>query len=66
MNPDLLYAILMTVGWAFLVGWLALLVIACGLAFRSESSIQANQPGFANGYHREMGNKISWKVHLRN
>lgn len=66
MNADLLYAILMTVGWAFLVGWLALLAIACGLAFRSESPVQTGQTRFANGYHPDVSTKISWKVHLRN
>jgi hypothetical protein len=65
MNADLLYAILMSVGWIFLVGWLALLVVACGLAFRSDTSIQPTmrQPGFANGSY-ESG-KVSWKIHFR-
>ena len=36
MNADVLYAILMSVGWLFLVGWLALLLVACGLVFRSD------------------------------
>jgi hypothetical protein len=66
MNADLLYAVLMSVGWAFLVGWLALLVIACGLAFRSENPVQSARPHFADGYPSDRGNKVSWKVHLRN
>ena len=48
MNADLLYAILMSVGWIFLFGWLALLVIACGLAFRSEVPCSQDVHGFAN------------------
>jgi hypothetical protein len=36
MNGDVLYAVLMSFGWVFLLGWLALLLIACGLAFRSD------------------------------
>lgn len=36
MNDDVLYAILMSVGWLFLDGWLALLLVACGLTFRTD------------------------------
>jgi hypothetical protein len=64
MNADLLYAVLMSVGWVFLVGWLALLVIACGLAFRSDAP--ARRPSFANGYESDAASKLPWKLHLRN
>jgi hypothetical protein len=70
MNGDLLYAILMSFGWLFLVGWLALLLIACGLAFRSDDSSQQAGRGadFSAGMHQAAGGSgrgSPWKVHLR-
>ena len=56
MDGDVLYAVLMSCGWIFLVGWLALLVVACGLAFRPdpESGRQRKErtPTFASGTHK--------------
>lgn len=66
MNSDLLYAILMSVGWIFLFGWLALLLVACGLAFRTESRLRPGRPRFANGCEPELANKVSWGIHWRN
>jgi len=69
MDGDVFYAILMSCGWFFLVGWLALLLIACGLAFRSE---QGPAPGgarsatFASGTREAIDfpcGGSSWKVH---
>ena len=70
MNSDVLYAVLMSLGWLFLLGWLALLLIACGLAFRSESSSRSPLPGpgFPRGAH-DMAGRVAagtpWKIHLR-
>jgi hypothetical protein len=69
MNGDVLYAILMSFGWLFLLGWLALLLIACGLAFRSEGS-KSSVPGtaFRRRAHEVAGRVAAgtpWKIHLR-
>jgi len=71
MNADLLYAILMGAGWVFLVGWLALLVVACGLAFRSDTRMQPTirRARLASGAYESqvsVTRKTPWKVHLRN
>jgi hypothetical protein len=44
MDSDVLYAILMSCGWFFLLGWLALLLIACALAFRSDGDSSRRKP----------------------
>jgi hypothetical protein len=44
MDSDVLYAVLMSFGWLFLLGWLALLLIACLLAFRSEGDSEPSSP----------------------
>lgn len=69
MDGDVLYAILMSFGWLFLVGWLALLLIACGLAFRSDGSLDRSVQtiNFASGAEEAaggVGNGIPWKIHL--
>ena len=66
MNGDVLYAILMSFGWLFLLGWLALLLIACGLAFRSEGSKQSSLPGtaFPRRAH-EVARTVAAGIHLR-
>ena len=36
MNSELVYSVLMGMGWFFLVGWAVALVVACASAFRQE------------------------------
>lgn len=64
MNADVLYAVLMSFGWFFLVGWLALLLIACRLAFRSEGN-SGHDPRSAGGAHNTANLTGHWNIHLR-
>ena len=64
MNADVLYAVLMSFGWLFLVGWLALLLIACRLAFRSENS-SGHDARFAGGTHKIANVTGRWNIRLR-
>ena len=64
MNADVLYAVLMSFGWLFLVGWLALLLIACRLAFRSENNSGHNAQ-FAGGVRKTASVTGRWNIHLR-
>ena len=64
MNADVLYALLMSFGWLFLVGWLALLLIACRLAFRSEDNSGQNAR-FAGGSPKTANVTGRWNIHLR-
>ena len=60
MDGDVLYAILVSFGWLFLVGWLALLLIAGALAFRSEGDS-------SRGKHEVVGvagRGLPWKIHM--
>ncbi len=36
MNGDVMYFVLLGVGWFFLLGWVLALATACALAFRRE------------------------------
>jgi|HubBroStandDraft_6_1064221.scaffolds.fasta_scaffold26741_3 hypothetical protein len=67
MNADVLYAVLMSFGWLFLLGWLALLLIACRLAFRSEDSSghSSSAHGFAGGARKTAGATGRFNIHLR-
>lgn len=67
MNADVLYAVLMSFGWLFLFGWLALLLIACGLAFRSDDGLgySSHARGFAGGGHKTAGVIGRFDIHLR-
>jgi len=67
MNADVLYAVLMSFGWVFLLGWVALLLIACRLAFRSDNSSGHSSPahGFAGGAHKAAGATGRFNVRLR-
>jgi hypothetical protein len=60
MDGDVLDAILMSFGWFFLVGWLALLLIACALAFRSEGNSSRGKPEAAG----VAGPALPWEIHL--
>jgi len=65
MNADVLYAVLMSFGWLFLLGWLALLLIACRLAFRSEEESRHSPGAFAAGAPKTAGLTGRWNIHLR-
>lgn len=64
MNADVLYAVLMSFGWLFLVGWLALLLIACRLAFRSEDH-SGHNARFTGGAPKTANVVGRWNIHLR-
>jgi hypothetical protein len=36
MNSELVYSLLMGMGWFFLIGWAIALLVACASAFRQE------------------------------
>lgn len=67
MNGDVLYAVLMSFGWIFLLGWLALLLIACRLAFRSDENSDRSScdHGFAEGRHVTAAVTSRFNLHLR-
>jgi hypothetical protein len=66
MDSDVLYAILMSFGWLFLVGWLALLLIACLLAFRSEPDARnSSGTSFTAGIHETAGASGRWNMQPR-
>jgi hypothetical protein len=66
MDSDVLYAVLMSFGWLFLVGWLALLLIACLLAFRSEpDGRNSSGTSFASGMHKAVGPRGRWNMQPR-
>jgi len=62
MNGDVLYAVLMSFGWLFLVGWLALLLVACHLAFRPEDPCDKHS---LIGNNRQVLSATGrWHIHL--
>lgn len=39
MNSEVVYSLLMGMGWFFLVGWAVALVVTCASVFRRESEV---------------------------
>lgn len=66
MNGDVLYAVLMSFGWVFLLGWVALLLIACRLAFRSDEGWRrsSHTRGFAGGGGETAAVTSRFNIHL--
>ena len=65
MNGDVLYAVLMSFGWVFLLGWLALLLIACRLAFRPDDGPCLSSPALGLAGRKTAGAIIRCNLHLR-
>ncbi len=67
MNGDLLYAVLMSFGWLFLLGWLTLLLVACLLAFRADDGWErsTHAGALAGGGRTTAGVTGRFKIHLR-
>jgi hypothetical protein len=42
-NSELVYSLLMGMGWFFLTGWAVALVVACASAFRQERSLSSGR-----------------------
>ena len=40
MNSEVVYSVLMGMGWFFLVGWAVALVVTCASVFRQDRGIQ--------------------------
>ena len=40
MNSEVVYSVLMGMGWFFLVGWAVSLVVTCASVFRQDHGIQ--------------------------
>jgi|HubBroStandDraft_6_1064221.scaffolds.fasta_scaffold07161_2 uncharacterized RDD family membrane protein YckC len=40
MNSEIVYSVLMGMGWFFLVGWAVALVVACASVFRQDRTVQ--------------------------
>jgi hypothetical protein len=50
LNSELVYSLLIGMGWFFLMGWAIALVVACAAAFRKDQTVQlagASQHGSA-------------------
>jgi hypothetical protein len=46
MNSEMVYSLLMGMGWFFLLGWAVALVVACASVFRRDGSVRfAGLPG---------------------
>ena len=46
MNSEMVYSLLMGMGWFFLVGWAVALVVACASVFRQDRGVRfAGLPG---------------------
>ena len=46
MNSEMVYSLLMGMGWFFLLGWAVALVVACASVFRQDRSVRfAGLPG---------------------
>jgi hypothetical protein len=40
MNSEVVYSVLMGMGWFFLVGWAVALVVTCASVFRQDGGVQ--------------------------
>ena len=40
MNSEIVYSVLMGMGWFFLVGWAVALLVACASVFRQDHNVQ--------------------------
>ena len=66
MNGDVLYTVLMSFGWIFLLGWLALLLVACRLAFRSDNGGEhSSHPHGFSGGRKTAAVTSRFNLHLR-
>jgi hypothetical protein len=46
MNSEMVYSLLMGMGWFFLLGWAVALVVACASVFRQDRGVRfAGMPG---------------------